>query len=69
MNALLQILALFLVFATVLESRPSGREVGPKVGEKFPNIVLRDQYGVERQMTELLGENGAVIDVYRSADW
>ena len=69
MNVLLQTVALFFVFAAVLESKPSGREVGPKVGEKFPNIVLRDQNGVERHITELLGENGAVIDVYRSADW
>lgn len=44
-------------------------DVGPRVGEIFPQFRLKDQSGVARDLRSLLGANGAVIVFYRSADW
>ena len=42
---------------------------GPEVGAKMPDFQAVDQDGKSRTLTSLLGPKGAVIVVYRSADW
>ncbi len=42
-----------------------GFSTGPAIGEKVPDFSLLDQFGVK----DLLGKNGAVLNLYRSADW
>ena len=43
--------------------------LGPRVGDALPTFTLRDQHGEARSLTSLLGPNGAVIVLFRSADW
>lgn len=44
-------------------------ELGPRVGEAFPDFRLKDQTGTVRDLRSVLGKNGTVIVFYRSADW
>ena len=42
---------------------------GPEIGEKVPEFSLLDQFGELRSLKDLLDKNGAVLNLYRSADW
>jgi hypothetical protein len=42
---------------------------GPEVGTKMPDFQAIDQDGKAHTLTSLLGPKGAVLVVYRSADW
>jgi len=44
-------------------------EYGPPVGAKMPSFDLKDQDGKEHTLASLLGQKGAVILFFRSADW
>ncbi len=46
-----------------------GFSTGPAIGEKVPDFSLLDQSGYLRSLKDLLGKNGAVLNLYRSADW
>jgi len=43
--------------------------IGPRVGERFPDLVLPDQSGAEIDLHEHRGRRKALIVVHRSADW
>jgi hypothetical protein len=45
------------------------RDFGPPVGSRMPNFNLPDQDGKAHTLKSLLGPQGAVILVFRSADW
>ena len=47
----------------------TGFATGPEIGEHAPNFSLPDQYGKTSTLQELVGENGALINFYRSASW
>jgi peroxiredoxin len=47
----------------------AARDVGPPPGAKLPPFNLSDQDGKTRSLQTLLGPKGALIAVYRSADW
>jgi hypothetical protein len=38
-------------------------------GSSLPAIVETDQHGTSRALADLLGPNGAILVVFRSADW
>ncbi len=42
---------------------------GPEIGAKLPNFEASDQDGKTRKLSDLLGPKGAVLVIYRSADW
>jgi hypothetical protein len=42
---------------------------GPEIGAKMPDFQAVDQNGQSHTLTSLLGPKGAVLVVYRSADW
>ena len=46
-----------------------GFATGPGVGQAIPEFTLPDQNGVLRASNDLVGENGAVLNFYRSASW
>ncbi len=46
-----------------------GFSTGPAIGEKVPDFSLLDQFGELRSLKDLLGKNGAVLNLYRSAEW
>ncbi len=46
-----------------------GFSTGPEIGEKVPEFSLLDQFGKLRSLKDLLHKNGAVLNLYRSADW
>ena len=43
--------------------------IGPRVGERFPDIRLPDQHGQLIDLHAALSGRRALIDFYRSADW
>lgn len=44
-------------------------EIGPQVGERFPDVWLQDQEGNVIDLHDDRAGRKAVIDVHRSADW
>ena len=60
--------ALALLFLLVCYSL-LGRDYGLPVGAKMAGFELRDQDGKLRNLEGLLGPKGAIILIYRSADW
>ena len=46
-----------------------GFATGPAIGETVPEFSLPDQDGTVRSLRRLLGEKGAILNFYRSADW
>ncbi|MCH8956392.1 hypothetical protein IIA28_13900 [candidate division KSB1 bacterium] len=76
----LMILMILLFSSTILLSQEStnsnypidpelGFSTGPAIGAKVPDFRLLDQFGELRSLKDLLGKNGAVLNLYRSADW
>jgi hypothetical protein len=47
----------------------AGINTGPEIGAKMPDFQALDQDGKARTLTSLLGPKGAIVVVYRSADW
>jgi peroxiredoxin len=43
--------------------------VGPRVGERFPDILLPDQHGASIDLHAARGQRRALIIFYRSARW
>ena len=60
-------LAVLLLMAIALPAQTL--DLGPRVGDVLPSFRLKDQYGVTRDLRSMLGPNGAVVVLYRSADW
>ena len=42
---------------------------GPAVGQKAYDFNLKDQKGVSRNLSSVLGPKGALLVFYRSCDW
>ena len=43
--------------------------LGPQVGERVPDFMLRDQTGAARTLESVMGARGAMLVFIRSADW
>ena len=48
---------------------PDFSEVGPQVGERFPDISLPDQTGALVDLHERRAGRRAIVVFHRSADW
>jgi len=46
-----------------------GFSTGPNVGQTVPMFSLPDQNGTNKSLKELIGENGAILNFFRSASW
>ncbi len=42
---------------------------GPEVGERIPDFQAPDQFGNQRDLDSVSGPDGAMVFLYRSADW
>jgi hypothetical protein len=42
---------------------------GPGIKEKIPEFSLPDQHGKIKNLNEIIGKNGAILNFYRSASW
>lgn len=49
--------------------RPDPATLGPKVGDRLPPLDALDSHGRQRTLDSLLGPNGLVLVIFRSADW
>lgn len=45
------------------------KERGPAVGSRVPQFRALDQFGNEQTLASVVGEKGAVLLFFRSADW
>lgn len=46
-----------------------GFSTGPNIDERVPEFSLPDQNGNTKRLTDMIGENGALLMFYRSASW
>jgi len=44
-------------------------QIGPQVGERFPDIALPDQSGAMVDLHAARGKRRAIVVFYRSASW
>jgi len=42
---------------------------GPQVGQRVPDVSLKDQTGKVQTLRSIMGPKGAMIVFFRSADW
>lgn len=45
------------------------QDIGPQIGERFPEVQLRDQHGNLVDLHDARGNRRAVVLFYLSADW
>jgi peroxiredoxin len=48
---------------------PDFSAIGPKVGTRFPDVILPDQHGTLVNLHAVRGERRALIVFHRSARW
>ena len=58
-----------VVLLLVTAITPAQIATGPAVGDKIPELAMRDQHGNPRTLSELAGPNGLLLLFHRSADW
>jgi len=68
------LMLLLLLVSPLTTPQAFGQEVdvsalGPQVGERLPEFDLRDQAGRSHTRSSIMGPNGAVFVLSRSADW
>lgn len=51
------------------QSRIDVSKLGPQVGQRVPNFVLKDQNGNTQTLESIMGRKGAMLVFIRSADW
>jgi hypothetical protein len=44
-------------------------KLGPQIGQRVPDFILKDQNGKSWTLDSIMGPNGAMLVFYRSADW
>lgn len=52
-----------------VQAQNDGYRTGPAIGEKVPQFTLTDQHGHSRELNNLMGPNGLLLEFSRSADW
>jgi len=62
-----------LLLQTAVMGQPPPRidvsKLGPQVGERVPDFMLKDQNGKTWTLQSIMGPKGAMLVFYRSADW
>ena len=67
-------LLVIMVLPAMIPASAAGQEIdvsklGPQVGERVPEFTMTDQNGAEQTLRSVVGPNGAVVVLFRSADW
>jgi cytochrome oxidase Cu insertion factor (SCO1/SenC/PrrC family) len=62
-------LGCFLALVGLAADKPPEEKTGLKVGEKAPAFKVKDQFGKERTLEELLRQGKVALVFYRSAEW
>jgi peroxiredoxin len=44
-------------------------DTGLELGTQIPALMVLDQFGDKQQLSNMMGEKGAIIVLFRSADW
>lgn len=57
----------FLPLSAQAEMKPIS--AGPEVGSTIKNLNLRDQFSDKQLLNNIIGPKGAIIVLFRSADW
>jgi peroxiredoxin len=69
-TALLSLSVLILAaFSLKLLAVQPSIDVGPTIGSQMPELVALDKSGKQQVLSDVMGEKGAVIVLFRSADW
>jgi len=60
--------------ASILAAQSPGQKIdvsklGPQVDERVPDFSLKDQNGKPWNLQSIMGPKGAMLVLYRSADW
>ena len=62
------LISLSLLSFNIIAEQPS-IETGPDLGSELPTLNLLNQFGEKQQVDNMLGKKGAIIVLFRSADW
>jgi len=62
-----RVVAAYVLIATA--SFTATIPTGPSVGQKAFDFDLKDQKGVSRNLSSVLGPKGGLLVFYRSCDW
>ena len=63
------ILLILLASSATGAQSPTIAQLGPEVGDRLPEFSGTDQFGRVQSLDSVMGEQGAMIVFYRSADW
>ena len=66
-QTLLVLCSALITFSTQAALAPI--EAGPRLNSPIPLLNVVDQFGDKQQLANILGEKGAIIVLFRSADW
>jgi len=44
-------------------------DTGPELGSQIPELSVLDQFGDKQQLSNIMGEKGTIVVLFRSADW
>lgn len=53
----------------VTQANPESINAGPKLGGQIASLNVLDQFSDRQQIKNLMGKNGTIIVLFRSADW
>ena len=68
-NLLRSMFCMLLVSTAVGAQAPTIAKLGPQIGDRFPPFSGVDQFGRVQTLDSVVGKDGAMVVVYRSADW
>jgi hypothetical protein len=60
---------LLLTASSVGGAQPDVTALGPPVGSMLPSFAAVDQFGRTQTLDSVMGPQGAMVVLYRSADW
>ena len=57
------------IFSINLAAIELSIDAGPVIGSQIPELVVLDSSGDPQKLSDVMGEKGAIIVLFRSADW
>jgi len=54
---------------SLIQAEQPPLDTGPAIGSQLPALQVRDQFGNRQQLANVVREKGAIIVLFRSADW
>ena len=63
------VIASLTLISSIANAEMKSIEAGPQIGSKVADLNLLDQFSDKQDLSNILGPEGAIIVLFRSADW